>query len=824
MAVQLNSQNNPVKTSTGQTVTTTVSNSIQSATTTAGTAFANSANIVVGEAGSLALGIASGVVGEAIAPIIQVGQKVSQVASLIQNPTLGGVLALAGRGFPPYRNELNQFTSYNSIFTLGCLTNIELNYPLSYRTLGPLLKIIKSGGTGGNKVPTIYETSGLVEFFIEDVEIKNHVAPNPGTRHSNAMSIKFKVIEPYSIGQFFHNLRTASMIAGHANYIVAPFLLSVAFVGYDDDGNVKSPLFSQRHFPLRFMKVDMNVTGAGAVYEITAVPCNDIAMSDTVQETKTDVKLVGSTVHELLQSGGFSLTKAYNNLQVELEKSKQVDVGNQYIISFPKGDLAESAIGSGLAAAGATISSAVTSTLTKLYETISGDKGGDVDQAALQAKVNKAIPSVGLSSSALGSQLATAAENEATMNDIGKSKMISNAGQMTCTPTDPMGEASFIESLSNKGTFTRGNLTVSKDFTEYTFKSGTSISSIIEEVVLTSEWMKKQVENAPNAKGRRNWFRIETQVYNGSSTLFGGLFSGESPKIYVYRVVPYTVDAANTSPPNTSFAFSDLFKQNEAIKAYNYIYTGDNVDIIDFDLQFNMAFFTGIQAARNQRSLSTNVGAQQAAVQGGPQPYTKTGTSSPALPGSEAKAPVESVAGRNNPSGGGNVNSNDPVTGIVRDLNEMIINSSNDMLTVELTIHGDPYYLADAGIGNYIGLSNPINEAITVEGSMNPIKGEVQVALNFRTPIDYDADDGFVKYPLGGFLPITMFSGLYQVIMVDNTFSKGKFTQKLKLVRKRNQDKLQSAISSAILSGVDRAKTFIGIGSTENQIGPLPEE
>ena len=142
-------------------------------------------NIIV-SSGGVADQVLTGVVGQAAAPIIDVTSKVAQTVQLIQNPTLGGALALLGRGFPPYRNELDQFASYSSIFTLGCLTNLELNFPPSYRTLGPLIKIIKSGGTGGNKVPTIYETDGQVEFFIEDVQIQTHMAPNTGTRHSNA--------------------------------------------------------------------------------------------------------------------------------------------------------------------------------------------------------------------------------------------------------------------------------------------------------------------------------------------------------------------------------------------------------------------------------------------------------------------------------------------------------------------------------------------------------------------------------------------------------------------------------------------------------------
>jgi hypothetical protein len=256
LSIQLNPNGNPVLTPGGNTITTTASNLFQSSATTAGNIALGSANVIVGGAGAIVGGVAGAVVGAAIAPVVNVARQVNTVVELVRNPTLGGALALLGRGFPPYRNELDQFASYSYIFTLSCLTILELNFPLSYRTVGPLIQIIRSGGTGGKKLPTIYETDGVVEFFIDDVSIETVIAPNKQTRHSNAMLFNFKVIEPYSMGQFLQNLRTAALVAGHLNYIDAPFLLSVEFIGYDDEGNIKAPFFSKRHIPIKLIKAD----------------------------------------------------------------------------------------------------------------------------------------------------------------------------------------------------------------------------------------------------------------------------------------------------------------------------------------------------------------------------------------------------------------------------------------------------------------------------------------------------------------------------------------------------------------------------------------
>lgn len=818
MADQLNQLLQPVTTPSGQTITTTAANAIQ----TAGGTVANTANVIVGEAGGIATGIIAGVVGQAVAPIVDVAQKTTQIYNLVTNPSLGGALALLGRGFPPFRNELDQFSSYNYIFTLGCLTNLELNFPLSYRTLGPAVKIIKSGGTGGNKIPTIYETDGQREFFIEDVEIKNHCAPNEGTRTSNAMSISFKVIEPYSMGQFFHALRTASLVTGHANYIEAPFLLSVSFIGYDDTGEVKEPFFSQRHFPIRLVQSDMKVTEAGAEYSVVAVPYNDIALSNNVNKVNSDVTLKGSTVAELLQTGAESLASKINTMQIEQVNAKQKPAEDFYIISFPNEEGIVGAVGGLASSLSATVSSSTQGGLQQLYESIVGDKGGDIPPD-LEEKL-KALPGATTLGSPLAEQLRQLASSD--LNLIGSSSInLSGTGWGPPNDRPPFQEANFVENEDNPGTFTRGRLTYDPQTQVFTFKNATRITDIIEEVVLQSQWARDQIRAEADKNGQYSWFRIHTHVYNGSSFL-GGLITGQSPKIYVYRVVPYKVDASKVSPPKTGI-FDILGKQSTAVKAYNYIYTGQNTDIVDFELFFNQMYYTGVQATRGQRTQASTAGGSTSMNQPDVTPATSTnnsdGGNDPAS--AEGAAPIRDepgpTSGNSQVSGGGG--SNDPETAIARDWHDMIIHSNNDMIGASLTIHGDPYFLADAGIGNYLGLSNPINQAITIDGSMNPINGQVNIVLNFRTPIDYDDQSGFVKYPLGGFLPIAMFSGVYQVHIVTNNFKQGRFTQTLDITRMRNQDLTMSNIKDALVSTFTGAREAlgkaIGIGTEENRIG-----
>lgn len=808
--------NRPTTAPGGASITTLANQSIRSA----GSAINNSAGIIVGGVGSTLAGAAVGAVAEVAAPVINIADKASQVYDLLKNPTLGGVLALAGNGFPPYRNELDQFASYSPIWQLGALTNLELNNPLSFKLLGPAVQILRSGGTGGNKIPTIYETGGKVEMFIEDVEIKSHMSPNPGTRHSNATLIRFKVIEPYSMGQFLHNLRTAALVTGHTNYISAPYLLRCSFIGYDDDGNVVNPMFSTRSFPVYIKKVNMRVSGAGAEYECIAVPCNEVAVEDNTQSVRTNITIRGRTVGEVLQSGADSLTAQLNARAIALQAADQVPVADQYIVSFPQtGAL------SGLASLvpGLSATTGINGrTLQQIYESITGDTGGDIPPAIMEAA--EADVGVSMSASALGASLQAAANNDALWNDIGKARSIPfGRGPGGGNPTPNFSVPNFSETEPGSGIFRRGNLDIALgDNISFTFKNATSISDIIEEVLMVSQWGQNFAQEAPDAEGRIRYFRIETQTFHANS-FFNSLVTGEDPRIYVYRVVPYTVDAADIQGP-AGFSLSQVFKQARAIKAYNYIYTGQNKDIIDFDLQFNLTFFTGVHASRGQRTLTQMLGGMLEIIPSGPDPVPQqNGSVGQTQEGGTPPVRDQAQDDQQTVNGGGGTESTE--TSVARQFTEQIINTNDDLLVCELKIHGDPFYLADSGLGNIVGIPNPLNESITVDGSMNPNAGQVHIALNFRTPIDIDDNSGFVEFPLGGFLPIAMFSGIYQVHIVDSVFKDGKFEQTLKLTRKRNQDlSIESLASAALSFAKDFGKTVGLSGSRANVTEPAPQK
>lgn len=621
------------------------------------------------------------------------------------------------------------------------------------------------------------------------------------------------------MGQLFHNLRTASLVTGHKNYVDAPFLLSVAFIGYDDDGNVKSPFFSQRHFPIQIVQIEMDVSESGAEYTVQAVPYTEKATTNRTARIKTDVSCRGNTVAELLQNGASSLTVQMNSVGDRQENAAQVQQQDKYVIYFPNRTLS-GALGT-VADLGATIANGagqVPGTLQQLYQSLVGLGNIVTGREVARIFQNESVLTTG---SFVGDRIKAQAITD--INEIGRSSLI-RPGEPDGSGNVAMNIPSFVVSQTDEQVLVRGRMNYNVRAQEYTFKAGSSVMDIIEEVLITSEYGREFVNDPAGADGRRRWFRIETQVFN-TGGLLGGLVKGESPKVFVYRVVPYRVDSSTVDGPGASSIVSKAAKQLLAAKAYNYIYTGVNKDIIDFDLKFNLMFFSGVQAARSQRQLASVLGGALLMGAGDREPIGTTGNNVQTTAEVSGDTVIRDDTGTTTSVGrgsnGGTI-SDDTETSIARTFNDYVINSSDDMIKVELKIHGDPYFICDVSLGNYIGLPSVPFLPVTVDGALNPIDGEVHVVLNFRTPIDYDDEDGFVKYPLGGFLPIAMFSGLYQVILVDNDFSKGKFVQTLTLVRKKNQDLTLESVASSVLSFIRGGGGVIsrGINGLSNLFPP----
>ena len=715
------------------------------------------------------------------------GQLVNQIAGGI-----GGFLGAAfGAGFGTafggagkLSNPLEQFASYNYIFTLGCLSDFELNFPdFTYRRKDPSVVILRSGGGPTPGSTSGYDQNGKTEYFIDDVEVETIVAGNDNTRSTNATSIRFNVTEPYSMGLFLQTLQISAKRARgpDSTYLEAPFLLTVEFKGYDDAGNYIHSSNLRRMFPLKLVNIDFEVTEGGSQYSVQAIPYQEIALTDETQTSHTETQFSGSTVAEMLQTGAKSFTKILNDRQILKEDAKQVGKADQYVIVFPK--TLSSAEESSAFMQGqpeqeddsATTRKFTQEEIKEYYISETGDSNGKVPDNYEQELENNA--GVSVKRSGLGENIREYAEKLEFMNDIGKAKITKtnlDAG------TQPMSGATNAESETTKGKIDRCKVTRSGDVRCATFSAGKKIQDVIEEIIILSDYGRSIADKKADKNGMVPWFRIQTQVFNADESAETVGTTGKPARIFVYRVVPYLVHRSKFQASSDASPGILNLKQ-QAVKEYNYIYTGKNKDILNFDINFNTAFFTSLagdsgQLGRDSKTAVTDevTGGNSRAVAGKSAPNSNTDSVSKS---------GDKVVKPNSVDGGGPVLH--PESQVARDFNEALVNSPVDLMMVDLEIMGDPYYIADSGMGNYNALQVPGILNINKDGTMNYENGEVDIELNFRTPLDYGQN--YMEFPGNGTAPVGQFSGIYQVLFCNNKFSNGQFTQTLQTIRRRAQ-------------------------------------
>ena len=744
-------------------------------------------------------------------------------------------------------NSLHQFSSFNTIFTMSCLTRDEIAVPNeTYRAYGPQNVILRSGGgAGDNKVTTEYEDiiGGKLEYFIDNVNIEALCVPNSKSRSTNATFITFTVEEPYSMGLFLQTCQIAATMSGFQNYANAPFMLSMEFIGYDDDGDVivtESGLNLRRDVPIKLTNIEFEVNQGGTTYTVEALPWNEQAYLDDATSSPVDIALTGNTVEKLLQSGEQSLTTIINGHYEELRKANQIAEASEIVITFPK-DIASSgnpsripntsdagattasrgggggggggkggkifgAVAAGVVGGvvggllsgnslkgsfndvlggiaggldkslGGLLSNFKSGNMQGLFENISGFLGAQAPQN-FEAFLSMITGQV-LTKSSIGEKLSSIAQDPASLNNLGSARIISGAEE---SGTVPMPQTGQVYDKRNK-VMTRAKNTVSNDERVFNYGSGTSILKIIEDVILTSDWGKSIKERAPDENGMVPWFRIDAESYLKPNAQQENVF-GEDAKVNHYKVVEYKVHSSHFQNAGAAGVDYNSLRQN-AKKEYRYIYSGENTDIVRFDISFKAAFFQFIQPDSGQLSIDAKTGGTQFNL-------TQTKPSQlglniqPSGANSSTGLATQGFVNSSSTQGGGGAGIDNSKIRWARKFHDQILgNGSVDLVEVKLEIFGDPYFIVDSGMGNWTDEAGDLNT--TAGGQVDYQRSEVDVILNFRTPIDYNPDTGGMIYPEDT-VPVSQFNGLYRVTAIENKIQRNMFTQELTLLRRRGQ-------------------------------------
>ena len=701
---------------------------------------------------------------------------------------------------PPWKNTLEQYTSFNTIFTLYALTPDEIN-KASYIRDGtePKNAILRSGGgLGDKKTITAFETSGRVEYYIDNVEVESIIAPNDISGIGSSITVKFTVTEPYSIGMFLQSVLIAAKQAGYgANYTGAPYLLKMEFIGWDEDNRNNLAPKSTRLLPFIITNITFEATEAGTQYAVDGFAWTGLSFLKEHQTIKTDVSLSGSTVLEILQTGSFngedntlSLAQILNKKSETDENSNKSSDTGRKIISDRYVFLTPNKFFKNENSTEVENNSATKNTQAQPIKTQANIPGGN--------SPSNTTNSLNVHTSSIISEFEL--EARTNVSEIGNSAVgdgsIENKDANSIKHAFP--NSVYDESFGGISRV-QGLLTIDKSNT-YNFKAGSKIEHIIEQIVLLSDYVYNAVEVIKNSPpdGLIPWFKVECEVYINSdqATLEA---TGRHPYVFVWKVVPYTVSVSIFKAPNK--ATSGIGKLSQKVsKEYNYIYTGQNKDILDFKLEFNTAYYNAISSNLNIKSTAISSDNKNTSdkenVARNAEGKGQSNEESPTNIGVSKLSTQGPV-----PSPEDNINLR-----IARSVHDAIINSNTDLITLDLTIKGDPFYIPTSNVGNYnVDRSESYPDLINEDGSINYQNGFVYVRVNFKTPIDYNQEGlmDFVKFDDTNTKTVSNFSGIYRVMTINHSVQQNNFIQVLRLLRLNNQDVDVTENTSPVVTTTD---------------------
>ena len=668
------------------------------------------------------------------------------------------------------RNPLHDFASYNCLFTLSGLNEEELQS--QRRLFNPQLHdiIARSAGIGGigensvgtnqptnqqedifrgegttirPKIPADYKGSYNIlsrghDIFFENVNITSTVGPNTERNLANFTKMEFELHEPYGV-TFIEKIRAAAFNNGYEDYQAAPFLLTIEWKGFDDNGK---PLLDKakglvRKVPIFITRVDFDVDQGGARYNIVAVPYSEMAFDDSYKYPRTTIPVSVNNIYTWIN-------QVKSRLNVDQMKN-EIDEG---VRKYP--DVYDFDV-------------------SRIREYL---KGGQVITKQTSSIFNTAT-------------VDETAETE-TLNDVG-------------TPITDLQPSAKKQSMTLDA-----NTNVVKAFEDMIRSSGyfqRLLTNFWETFAgETNESVKRKIDKGEAFKGKSpyvNWFFIKPKIENITAQGIDPI-TKMYPKRITYQAVPYKVHVLKLITAGMSFGEVDWEKYTR--RRYNYIYTGDNVDIQNLRINYKTGYYY-----RNVRKDAKALAGDEGKLQNFVEELGK-------LFGTEKKPPEPALPLRQYPSvlkQRNLVQEINPASNKAQEFFDYLTNPEADMINLEMEILGDPAYVAQ-------DIFAPLEDKVLEDGeydapnsSFNMQSYMPVVNLKYRIPADIDVKRGTMFSD--AYLDENLFfSGAYQVTKVESSMNQGQFTQTLTMVRLNNQSGTgeDPVLRKAAIDGVIKEDKF----------------
>jgi hypothetical protein len=656
-------------------------------------------------------------------------------------------------------NSLHKFSSYNCLFTLSGLTETEIKNPEKLFT-NPVHDVIaRSSGIGQNKnfaddnpfqTPSTTGDGSVMEavfraqanknvtdrarqantvlkrnhdIFFEEVVITSVHTPNEERSLMNFTKMEFELHEPLGT-TLIEKCRAAAFNCGYIDHLDAPFLLTIEWKGYDSNGNP--------------------VIGKDQQKLVRKIPISISRVEFEVNEGGTKYSLIAVAYAEQAAYSRFLYTR-YAHLGLE---------GN---------------------------------TMDKFCENLQNHLNDKMNlEIANNQRQYRDIYDI---------KVSDAFSTQERQFDLKKDETL-----YTSSP----GTASSVEGeTTNPDYYTQGK--IEPDYVGYKqdVAINTAISKILEDAMKAIPIFKNKITNfwdeysktlfsgdnseetftsAFVANSFVRWFKIKTTVHTDTSVF--DTITRMHPKTIIFRIEPYDVHVLKFMRPGIHFG--NVPWDTAVKKEYNYIYTGDNVDIENLRIYYKAAWY--------QSNLSDQQNVEGTALKGDKGYQTN-------LVGQSGKTGHNQLELRGYPSITKQETDNYGPNAVVDQFMDYLTNPMADMIRLDMDILGDPAYIAQDAFLTY---SESALDSSDTSGWVKLVNGDTNrtswsykfdclnydtsmpiVSLKYRLPTDFDENTG-VYYQSAGDANLT-FTGVYEVARVESRISSGSFRQRLTMVRLPNQ-------------------------------------
>ena len=652
------------------------------------------------------------------------------------------------KAIPAPDNILHQFKNYTYKISLLSFKSYQRyndmaeggSWPFMFGFVpGACYTLFSSGGVANvaNEILPVRHPKFDVDFYISSLSMNSMMGMNLNTRATNVMDLSMAVVEP--VGTTLLDRLHAVLTEDGANWTEHPLLIQIDFLGYDEGENPVRIKPATRWIPVRLANLDFSIGAEGTNYTIEFIVMSVLEANTNPLNRSLNLKtLRGDSLQSILDN----IAGEFNRDQQERAK-EQTEAGikpneTPKIIAprsqqFP--DEIEFRLGSGGGPEAALLKDAKISP--------------NVARQTLLRKVPREVANAELPPSRRAA--ATQFKYNTDLRYYGERKGPNGEDYKIEIAAPGQSMISLIEKLIRDSTYITDQIADSK-------------------LPGTQDEIKKVLKD-PDAG--LNWFKI---TYVKILKDYDNVRNCYSRKTIV-QIDPYKSSETQATGSNIKPGDNGLRK---VARSYNYIYSGQNLDIKNLDLSFNNAFILAMTGVETKNATSDEPTVNQEANQ------TTSPDSGNMQDGTSVIGAKQTVQTANNKFIPDPFATNKQRTGatLMENLYRM---PGSDMMSIQMEIVGDPCYIQQDGIltmttpnkaGNPPG-NGPGHD--TTNGAILCDMDDAHFYLLFKTPRDYNEATGLADFSnsFGG----STLSGFYRVWEVNSIFQGGEFTQTIQATR-----------------------------------------